>query len=184
MEKEIGDQASLRITVYLIQAYNNTLLVGLFFTSCMIEKRDISFVASRCTCTCTAQHSRTKQKTRRTTSATPETPLHGNTQRTHALTPLYPYPHAHAHPSPCPSDILHAWYEGRGSSRRRYHHHHKHNNGSSPLPLPLEEAAGPGHGDGLIQHPLADVQVLLDPDVDVLVLRDGVFLETGPAVPG
>jgi hypothetical protein len=51
------------------------------------------------------------------------------------------------------------------------------------LPFPLEEAAGPRDGHGLIQHPLADVQVLFDPDVNLFVLGNGLLLETGPMVP-
>jgi hypothetical protein len=51
------------------------------------------------------------------------------------------------------------------------------------LPFPLEEAAGPRDGHRLIQHPLADVQVLLDPDVNLFVLGNGLLLETGPMVP-
>lgn len=47
------------------------------------------------------------------------------------------------------------------------------------LPLSLEPTRGSCDGYGLIHHPLANSEVLVDPDVDIFVLSEGIFLETG-----
>lgn len=43
----------------------------------------------------------------------------------------------------------------------------------------LEPAAGGGDGDGLVHDPLADVEVRVDPFLDVFVVGDLVGVETG-----
>lgn len=43
----------------------------------------------------------------------------------------------------------------------------------------LEPAAGGGDGDGLVHDPLADVEVGVDPFLDVFVVGDLVGVETG-----
>lgn len=46
--------------------------------------------------------------------------------------------------------------------------------------LALKEAAGPGNGDGLIHHPLANAEILVDPLGDFFVFAGNlVALETG-----
>lgn len=47
----------------------------------------------------------------------------------------------------------------------------------------LEVAAGGGDADALVHDPLADVEVRVDPLLDVLVVGDLVGVETGAAVP-
>ena len=104
----------------------------------------------------------------------------GNPRKAHGCTQRLNSSHVHAlllHPHPISiSVVFHGLYptcrqKGEGGSN-----HHG-------LPLSLEEAAGPRNGHRLIQHPLADVQVFLDPAVDIFVLGNGLLLETGPTVP-
>ena len=57
----------------------------------------------------------------------------------------------------------------------RYFHGH--------LSLSLEPTTGPGNSYRLIHHPLANSQVFVYPDIDILVLGDRILLETGSKVP-
>lgn len=67
------------------------------------------------------------------------------------------------------------------NSASRTHNNHDDDDDSLPSPSPLEPAAGPGDGDRLIHHPLADAEILVDPLLHLLVLaRDLLRLETGP----
>jgi len=51
------------------------------------------------------------------------------------------------------------------------------------LSLSLEPTRRSCDGHGLIHHPLANSQVLVDPDIDIFILSEGIFLETGSTVP-
>jgi hypothetical protein len=51
------------------------------------------------------------------------------------------------------------------------------------LPLSLEPAAGAGDGHRLIHNPLSYSEIFLDPDVDIFVFGDRIFLKTGSRAP-